>query len=157
MSEQSRRNILKSIALGGGIVTAGKVLPDGWKKPVVDTVILPSHAATTACVPCLDAATYCASEGEGAPQIGVAVDGTVTVFFPGFGGSGTDTVDPCTGGSYEIVVPAPQGNVIVVQQGSITVTGSIPCGVTDTIQATFDDGQAGSELITLYKDRCVVD
>ena len=46
-SSESRRKLLKSIAAGSGAVVAGKTLPDSWSKPVVDSVMLPAHAATS--------------------------------------------------------------------------------------------------------------
>lgn len=47
MSDQSRRKLLKSIAFGSGVVVAGKTLPDNWSRPVVDSVMLPTHAQTS--------------------------------------------------------------------------------------------------------------
>lgn len=47
-SSESRRKLLKSIAAGSGAVIAGKSLPENWSKPVVDSVLLPIHAQTTA-------------------------------------------------------------------------------------------------------------
>ena len=150
MSEQNRRKLLKSIALGSGTLATAKLLPQGWQKPIVDTVVLPAHAEASPpepCTPCLDAATYCEGQGQGSPQISVAADGTVTATLRV--GVGMDTVDPCTGGSYEIIISAPQG------PGTISVTGTIPCGVTDSIQATFDDGQQEPFVGTLTKDNCL--
>lgn len=46
-TNKSRRTLLKSIAAGGGAVVAGKTLPDTWKKPVIDSVMLPAHARTS--------------------------------------------------------------------------------------------------------------
>ncbi len=46
-SNESRRKLLKSIAAGSGAVVAGKSLPESWSKPIVDSVMLPAHAATT--------------------------------------------------------------------------------------------------------------
>lgn len=46
MSDQSRRNILKAIGAGGAVV-AGKSLPRSWRKPIVDSVVLPVHAQTS--------------------------------------------------------------------------------------------------------------
>jgi len=46
-SNDSRRKLLKSIAAGSGAVVAGKTLPESWSKPVIDSVVLPSHATTT--------------------------------------------------------------------------------------------------------------
>jgi anaerobic selenocysteine-containing dehydrogenase len=43
----SRRKLLKSIAAGTGAVVAGKSLPESWSRPVVDSVMLPAHAATS--------------------------------------------------------------------------------------------------------------
>ncbi len=43
----SRRKLLKSIAVGSGAVVAGKSLPESWSKPVVNAVALPAHALTT--------------------------------------------------------------------------------------------------------------
>ncbi len=42
-SPQGRRNIVKGIAVGAGSVTISQ-----WSKPVVETVVLPAHAQTTA-------------------------------------------------------------------------------------------------------------
>lgn len=41
-----RRKLLKTIA--GGTVAGGALLPGRWTKPVVDTVLLPAHAQTSA-------------------------------------------------------------------------------------------------------------
>ena len=46
-SSESRRKLLKSIAAGSGAVVAGKSLPESWARPVVDSVMLPAHAATS--------------------------------------------------------------------------------------------------------------
>jgi len=48
-SNNSRRKLLKSIAAGSGAIVAGKSLPDAWCRPVVDSVLLPAHALTSAC------------------------------------------------------------------------------------------------------------
>ena len=42
-----RRKLLKSVVAGGGAVTVAKMLPDQWARPVVDSVMLPSHAQTS--------------------------------------------------------------------------------------------------------------
>ncbi|MGV6826077.1 MAG: hypothetical protein ACWA5Q_03795 [bacterium] len=44
---EKRRKLLKSLAAGSGAVIAGKSLPDQWTRPVVDSVLLPSHAQTS--------------------------------------------------------------------------------------------------------------
>jgi len=45
--ELSRRRLLKKLAAGSGALGAVSALPEKWRKPVVDSVILPAHAATT--------------------------------------------------------------------------------------------------------------
>lgn len=47
-SSESRRKLLKSIAAGSGAIVAGKSLPESWSRPVVDSVMLPAHAQTSA-------------------------------------------------------------------------------------------------------------
>jgi len=47
MSNENRRKLLKSIAAGSGAIFAGKNLPESWSRPVVDSVLLPSHAQTS--------------------------------------------------------------------------------------------------------------
>ena len=44
---KARRRILKTLVTGGSALTASKVTPDQWIKPVVESVIIPSHAQTT--------------------------------------------------------------------------------------------------------------
>ena len=41
---KARRNILKSVAAGGTMVAA---MPAKWSTPIVDSVVVPAHAATT--------------------------------------------------------------------------------------------------------------
>ncbi len=43
-----RRKILKSVVAGSGAVIAGKSLPENWSKPIVNSVLLPAHASTSA-------------------------------------------------------------------------------------------------------------
>lgn len=48
-SSESRRKLLKSLAVGSGAVVAGKALPESWSRPVVDSMVLPAHAQTSVC------------------------------------------------------------------------------------------------------------
>ena len=41
---RARRKLLKSLAAGGGVVVATKVIPTQWSKPVIDSLLLPAHA-----------------------------------------------------------------------------------------------------------------
>ena len=44
---RDRRSLIKSVAVAG-VVIEGVVQPGSWLKPVVETVVLPAHAATSA-------------------------------------------------------------------------------------------------------------
>lgn len=45
----NRREVVKSvIVVVGGVVTA-LALPAKWTKPIVESIIVPAHAATSAC------------------------------------------------------------------------------------------------------------
>lgn len=145
MSDNIRRKLLKSVAIGSGAIITGKTLPENWTKPVVDSVLLPAHAQATTCTPCLDAASYCAGSGGGSLVVSVAVDGTVTVTHSVV--NGTDTVDPCTGGDFSVSESSTGGN-------TVTISGTIPCGVTDSIDVIEDDGQSGPFDRTLTKANC---
>ena len=46
--QKQRRAALKKLATGTGALGAASALPKTWTKPVVDSIILPAHAATTA-------------------------------------------------------------------------------------------------------------
>jgi len=46
-SNDSRRKLLKSITAGSGAIVAGKSLPESWRRPIVDSVMLPAHAQTS--------------------------------------------------------------------------------------------------------------
>jgi hypothetical protein len=45
---KARRELLKATVIGSGAVIAGKSLPESWSRPVVDSVMLPAHAQTSA-------------------------------------------------------------------------------------------------------------
>lgn len=42
-----RRKLLRSVVAGGGVLAAGRLLPDNWARPVVQSVILPAHGQTS--------------------------------------------------------------------------------------------------------------
>ena len=127
--DSKRRKLAKSFAVGVGAVASVNALPDRWTKPVVDSVLLPAHAA---CSPCLVEAVYC-NESK-ATRISVYESGRV--FLRTYDGqSEAIDIDPCEGGSFEIevmfVTIGPEGDGIVRYA---TFSGSIPCGETDSIE-----------------------
>ncbi len=48
--QSHRRGALRKLLAGGGLVIGAESIPGAWKKPVVETVILPAHAQTTSAV-----------------------------------------------------------------------------------------------------------
>lgn len=64
----ARRRLLKALGGAGGTIAAGKVLPEKWTRPVVESVLLPAHAQATGQNPVLNFAgsvTPGASAGPG--------------------------------------------------------------------------------------------
>lgn len=49
-SGNSRRRLLKGIAVGGGAIAGLKALPEQWSRPVVNSVLLPVHAQTSGAI-----------------------------------------------------------------------------------------------------------
>ena len=117
-SKQSRRKMLKSMAVGGGAVVAGKNLPDQWAKPMVDSVLLPAHAQTTTVVCSISgsaSATQATGPFDGADN---GLDST------------TDSFGPFNlGGSYNESAPASD-------EITITPEFSVTPGVTDAFNLT---------------------
>jgi hypothetical protein len=64
---KSRRKLLKSIALGGGAIAVAKTLPESWTKPVIDSVMLPAHAAAS------DLSLTVTDIGTNADQDGISI------------------------------------------------------------------------------------
>lgn len=46
-TRKARRKILRGAAAGGGVAAGLHALPEKWASPVVDSVVLPAHAATS--------------------------------------------------------------------------------------------------------------
>jgi hypothetical protein len=44
---QARRRVLRTLALGSGVISTAKNLPDTWSRPVINSVVLPAHAQTS--------------------------------------------------------------------------------------------------------------
>ena len=49
--DQARRKILRSIITGGSLGAGAALVPSSWTRPVVGTVLLPSHAGTSNVLP----------------------------------------------------------------------------------------------------------
>jgi hypothetical protein len=46
----ARRRLVKALVGSGSILAAGKMLPEEWTRPVVESVVLPAHAQATGTV-----------------------------------------------------------------------------------------------------------
>ena len=145
-TNSSRRSLIKKTGVAGGVVLTASALPESWVKPIIKSMVLPAHAQTSVVGPpsCLVAATYCEGSGMGSIRVTVEVDGMVTVVHPN--GTASTTVDTQTGGSYSVDVLSNGGN-------TITLSGSIPCGNTDSITLTEASGMA-TNILTLNQNLC---
>jgi len=45
---EKRRDALRRILVGGGVVGAGSIVPETWTGTVLNSVMLPAHAQTSA-------------------------------------------------------------------------------------------------------------
>ena len=130
-SSESRRKLLKSIAAGSGAVVAGKSLPETWGRPVVDSVILPSHAQTSPMVLSCVGTTATTPSGEGGVLLNF--DGNSTCAFFNAAGPGDLVADTMLiidldQPSDTDIVPGPganwvfQGEIANVPSGTYTYT-----------------------------------
>ncbi len=46
-SNNTRRKLLKNVAVGSSAIITAKSLPEAWQKPIVNAIVLPAHAALT--------------------------------------------------------------------------------------------------------------
>ncbi len=129
-STDSRRKLLKSIAAGSGAVVAGKSLPESWAKPVINSVVLPAHAATT-------------DDGSGSEG------GDQTTAAP------TTTEAPCyvRAGSYcgDLTNSSSTIMIVVDSQGGLTI--SIRRSNGDTWSGTDTTGAGGGEFLDVQLTR----
>ncbi len=56
---KSRREVLRKVLVGGGLVAGASFLPDKWVKPVVDVIVVPAHAQTSAAATCVPGESAC--------------------------------------------------------------------------------------------------
>lgn len=128
MSHQSRRDLLKSFALGGGVVVVARGVPDTWLKPVVESVVLPAHAQTSACASSITATSL--ESDNPFPRIVVIVDSATE-----------DVMASCEGGSV-MASDLPPGEYWVladsIAEAEHTVTISTECS-SETLTYTTDN------------------
>jgi len=48
LNNKPRRESMRKLLVGGGVIGASQVLPDKWTGAVVNSVIVPAHAQTSA-------------------------------------------------------------------------------------------------------------
>ena len=127
----NRRKLIHSIALGGGVIIAGKSIPNSWTKPIIQSVILPAHAQTSE--PTAETSTSTTMQPGGCCEIAgtfegqvdntdfsirlvVDASGSISITLLGVGsGTPIQTSVPCSGGSFS------------VDSSSGTITGTIAC------------------------------
>ncbi len=122
-SNDCRRKLLKSMAAGSGAIVAGKSLPESWTKPVIDSIVLPAHAALT--------------DGSG----GLPSDATTTP-------QATTTPDCCLiDGDYCGSVDVQRGQLdirlVVDTTGSVTINANRGGGWAEVATVAADDGCRG--------------
>ena len=47
ITRQTRRGALRKILAAGGVIAGAQTLPNSWKKPIIESVVLPAHAGTS--------------------------------------------------------------------------------------------------------------
>ena len=82
---EGRRKALKKIAAGTSVLIGYSLLPEKWSLPIIQSVVLPAHAATSGEVPpppVVPSFVQCAIEwqsgDQGTGSIGFAVTGSIT-------------------------------------------------------------------------------
>ena len=154
MSNEKRRSLLKSISAASGTIVTGKNLPESWKQPVVDSVVLPAHAQSS---PCSIARTFCTFVGGGGSDgeltIVVSTDGTVDLTWTRLNRNGPrtwigqDTVSPEGGEDFDITATRASGG------GDKYFTGTIICGG-NSIRGSFSNDNVFSTNYTALPDVC---
>jgi hypothetical protein len=139
-SRNARRSALKTLLVGGGIVTTSKGLPEAWTRPVVDAVMLPAHAQTSAC----EISARSVFEDENERSIGI------------FDESGDRVGGDCCASPLEVNLDALPPGIYIISMGidsespvetTLTVTTcSETCAVTREIQGGDPDG-SGNPMV----------
>jgi len=151
-SNENRRKLLKTIVTGSGAVVAGNALPEGWAKPVVDSVILPAHAETT----CASTLTLVVTEPGGAvipsgrklaESIGNLLATVTVIPYPGDGQLASFDYSHALLAKSEILKDGPNGKAsIIFPFGHETIPGTV-----ETISASFDCAKSNTWTATVVK------
>jgi len=128
-SGESRRKLLKSIAVGSGAIVAGKSLPDKWTAPVVDSVLLPAHAQTSPAPTTTAAPPACQTVDDEFTIVSVGSQGSVSA--PGVlaNDSCTQVTDPRTSSITGSGNPTPNILLTLNADGSFNYQSDQPTGV----------------------------
>lgn len=140
-SSLARRKLITKTGVACGAMLTASSLPKSWIKPVTNSIMLPAHAQTSeGCdTSCLSPATYCSSNDSTAIRLTVSEDGTLQVETPD--GMASAQVDICEGGNFSVTI------------GANTLSGTIPCGETESIEVTQSNG-SGTAVFNLTKELC---
>ena len=166
-SNDGRRKLLKSIALGSGAVVAGKSMPENWTKPVVDSVMLPAHAETTDSDGSLPVEPTCTDNEllrivftrPGSSNYNAANVITSTSFYVGEGDAGTNYIT-----AFGFFADAPNTAVYINALGNllwstsdagIAHTGSGPGTIAQQSSSSITAVGVGTATITATYVDCV--
>lgn len=82
-TENRRRQILKSLALGGGTMVGLTHLPGRWVKPVIEAVVIPAHAQTSTTTTTATPTTTATATTTSAPTTTTTTVAPTTTCVPG--------------------------------------------------------------------------
>lgn len=122
MSNEKRRKLLKSIAAGSGAIISGKSLPDSWSRPVVDSILLPAHAQTSACADTIIASSL--DSNNAFARYVIIVDASDNVISSCGEGGGIATASSLAPGIYRVFGDSdgPESHVISVETNCTSAT-----------------------------------
>ncbi len=133
MSDKQRRKLIKTAALGGAILSV-KEVQSGWVKPVVESVMLPAHAATSQ---------------TGAPGSFAGVPGVVNLDKPG-----NPLIDALVSEAH-----AQEGELSFVSLSCIKKTGEESCSVNAIgLGSILDAGDVpiGGDPVLMMETPCFI-
>lgn len=138
LENQERRKLCKTIVGGVTAVTAYHYLPARWTAPLIESIVLPAHAATSGTA-LFDPCTVIRMAGtQSTDSVRVRVNGYVT---PAVGGLSTEIVATPTGAGSPVIV-----YTTTLDDGTFTADINITGGpgITEVAVQTTVDGASGS-------------